>query len=268
MIDFSNNQSPFSAFIDEKPSDSFVQSLARGLSVIRSFNTDRPAQTLTQVAEVTGLTRAGARRLLLTLEKLGYARTDGRLFSLTPKILDLGFSYLSSMPFWQLAQPIMEDLSASVGESCSISVLEGWEVLYVLRVPTRKIMNVTLSVGSRLPAYCTSMGRVLLADLPETELDDILRRTPIKKYTPATISDPKALKERLARCRAQGWTATYRELEEGLTSIAAPIVNRQGHWIAAMNISGHAMSYTEEQFCSKFLEPLRNAAHAVSDLLI
>ena len=268
MIDSSNNQSPFAAFADEKPSDTFVQSLARGLAVIQSFSTERPAQTLTQVAEFTGLTRAGARRLLLTLEKMGYVRTDGRLFSLTPKILDLGFSYLSSMPFWQRAQPIMEDLSANAGESCSISVLEGWEALYVLRVPTRRIMTINLSVGSRLPAYCTSMGRVLLAALPEDKLDALLRRTPIKRYTPATVTDIEDLKGIIARCRVQGWTGTYCELEEGLMSVAAPIINRQGHWIAAMNISGHSMHYTEAQFCERFLEPVRNAALAVSEMLI
>lgn len=262
------SSSPFSEFADEKPGDSYVQSLARGLLVIRSFSADRPAQTLSQVAEFTGLTRAGARRILLTLEKLGYARCDGRLFSLTPKILDLGFSYLSSMPFWQLAQPIMENLAASVGESCSISVLEGWEALYVLRVPTRRIMAINLSVGSRLPAYCTSMGRVLLAGLSDIDLEKTLLSTPLKKYTPATITDIGELKARIARCREQGWASIYRELEDGLVSLAAPIVNRQGHWIAAMNISGHALTYSEQQFCDRFLGPLRNAARVVSDLLI
>lgn len=268
MNDFPERPAPLTEFSEEKPGDTYVQSLARGLAVIRSFSADRPAQTLSQVAELTGLSRAGARRILLTLETLGYARTDGRLFSLTPKILNLGFSYLSSLPFWQLAQPIMENLAASVKESCSICVLEGWEALYVLRVPTRRIMTINLSVGSRLPAYCTSMGRVLLAGLTETELEKTLLKTPLKKYTRATITDIGELRERIALCRSQGWVSIYRELEEGLVSVAAPIVNRQGQWIAAMNISGHAMTYSEEEFCDRFLAPLRDAARAVSDLLI
>ena len=266
--DFYQPSPDLSEFVDEKPGDSYVQSLARGLAVIRSFSADRPAQTLSQVAEVTGLTRAGARRLLLTLEKLGYAHADGRQFRLTPKILDLGFSYLSTMPFWQLAQPVMEDLALSVGESCSISVLEGWEALYVLRVPTRKIMSINLSVGSRLPAYCTSMGRVLLAGLSPRELDAVLAETPLKRHTPGTIVEVPKLKAVIAEIRVKGWASIYRELEEGLVSVAAPIINRQGAWIAAMNVSGHALSYTEEEFCARFLPPLRNAAQAVSDLLI
>ncbi len=258
----------FSGLADEKPGDSYVQSLARGLAVIRSFSTERPEQTLTQVAQFTGLTRAGARRILLTLEKLGYVRSNGRLFRLAPKILDLGFSYLSSIPFWQLAQPVMEDLSAEIGESCSISVLDGWEVLYVLRVPTRKIMSINLSVGSRLPAYCTSMGRVLLAGLPETELDHVLRMSPLTMHTHKTVTDIFELKKRIAECRAQGWALNHQELEEGLISMAAPIINRQRHWIAAINISGHALAYSPEEFKARFLEPLLTAARTVSNMLV
>ena len=252
----------------EKPGDSYVQSLAKGLAVIRSFNTSRPTQTLSQVAEATGLTRAGARRILLTLEKLGYARSDGRQFSLAPRILDLGFSYLSTVPFWKLAQPVMEDLSANVGESCSISVLDDWEALYVLRVPTRRIMSINLSVGSRLPAYCTSMGRVLLAGVTEAQLDAVLKKTPMEHYTEHTITDIPELKKVIAECRSKGWTCVYRELEEGLVSLAAPIINRHGQWIAAMNVSGHAITCTQETFCERTRDAVCNAAKAVSDMLI
>lgn len=148
-----------------QPGDSYVRSFARGLEVIRSFSQKAPTQTLSEVAQRTGLTRAGARRILLTLQALGYVDSDGRQFRLTPRILDLGFAYLSSMPFWSLAEPEMESLADEIGESCSAAVLEGTDVVYVLRVHTHKIMRTSLGVGSRLPAYCTALGRVLLAGL-------------------------------------------------------------------------------------------------------
>lgn len=149
-----------------KPGDSYVQSFARGLEVIRSFSARAPEQTLSEVAAATGLTRAGARRILLTLQTLGYVRSDGKYYALTPRILDLGFAYLSSTPLWNLAEPAMEALVDEVKESCSAAVLEGLDVVYVLRVHTHKIMSTNLGVGSRLPAFWTSMGRVLLAALP------------------------------------------------------------------------------------------------------
>jgi IclR family pca regulon transcriptional regulator len=156
-----------------QPGDSYVQSFARGLEVIRTFNAQAPRQTLSEVAQRSGLTRAGARRILLTLQALGYVHTDGKLFQLTPRILDLGFAYLSSMPIWNLRRARHgRRLSRSVKESCSAAVLDATDIVYVLRVPTHKIMSITLGVGSRLPAYCTSLGRVLLADLPD---DEVLR---------------------------------------------------------------------------------------------
>ena len=176
-----NSQTPEAK--DPKPSDSYVQSFARGLEVIRSFNAAAPQQTLSDVAARTGLTRAGARRILLTLQTLGYVQSDGRLFRLTPRILDLGFAYLSSMPIWNLAEPVMEDLSTQVQESSSIAVLEGTDVVYVQRVATHKIMSVSLVPGSRLPAWCTSMGRVLLAGQP-----DEAARGPSRCSTPAGAS--------------------------------------------------------------------------------
>lgn len=260
---------PSHLFLGEKPSDSYIQSLARGLAVIHSFNAEHPAQTLTQVAQHTGLTRAGARRILLTLEKLGYMRCEGRFFRLTPKILDLGFSYLSSMPFWKLAQPILEELTATVSENCSISVLDECEVVYVMRVPTRKIiMSVNLAIGSRLPAYCTAMGRVLLAGLPEAECMRILRKSPITAYTPLTKTDFGELQECIRECRAQGWASIYRELDEGLVSVAVPIRTRQGQCLAAINISGLSFNDSEEAFRQRFLAPLQDAARRISDLLV
>ncbi|CAJ94968.1 DNA-binding transcriptional regulator, IclR family [Cupriavidus necator] len=251
----------------EKPSDSYVQSFARGLSVIRAFNAQHPAQTLTEIAQASGLTRAGARRILLTLVGLGYVQADGRLFRLTPKILDLGFAYLTSMPFWNLAEPIMETLSQQVHESCSISVLDGTEIVYVLRVPARKIMTINLSIGSRLPAYCSSMGRVLLAGLAEPELDSVLRATDLRARTSRTVTDVDALKAIVADIRKRGWALNDQELEEGLVSLAAPIRNRAGHTIAAINISGQANRTSAQEMLERFLPPLLEASEKISGLV-
>ncbi|MBF6988383.1 MULTISPECIES: IclR family transcriptional regulator [Cupriavidus] len=256
-----------SAAAPEKPSDSYVQSFARGLSVIRAFNAQHPAQTLTEIAQASGLTRAGARRILLTLVGLGYVQADGRLFRLTPKILDLGFAYLTSMPFWNLAEPIMETLSQQVHESCSISVLDGTEIVYVLRVPARKIMTINLSIGSRLPAYCSSMGRVLMAGLNEAELDAVLRASELRARTSRTVTDIEALKTIVADIRTRGWALNDQELEEGLVSLAAPIRNRAGQTIAAINISGQANRTSAQEMLERFLPPLLEASEKISGLV-
>lgn len=251
----------------DKPGDSYVQSFARGLSVIRAFNASRPEQTLTDVAAATGLTRAGARRILLTLQTLGYVEAEGRLFRLTPKILDLGFAYLTSMPFWNLAEPVMENLSAQVHESCSAAVLDRTEIVYVLRVPTHKIMTINLSIGSRLPAYCTSMGRVLLSALDDETLEATLSSAPLYAHTPRTVTDKEELKKLIAQVRRQGWAIVDQELEGGLISLSAPIRNRQGRVIAAMNISGNAQRNSAKQMVKAFLEPLQQAAQTVSEMV-
>jgi IclR family pca regulon transcriptional regulator len=250
-----------------RPGDAYVQSFARGLAVIRSFDASRPAQTLTDVAAATGLTRAGARRILLTLQSLGYVEADGRLFQLTPKILDLGFAYLTSMPFWNLAEPVMEDLVEQVHESCSAAVLNGAEIVYVLRVPTHKIITQNLSIGSRLPAFCTSMGRVLLSALDDARLDAVLDASNIVARTPHTITDRNALKDAIALVRRQGWAIVDQELEEGLISMSAPIRDRQGRVIAALNISGNAQRKNAKQMVRAFLDPLQSAAQRVSELV-
>jgi len=255
------------AEIPDKPGDSYVQSFARGLSVIRAFNADHPAQTLTDVAAATGLTRAGARRILLTLQTLGYVEAEGRLFRLTPKILDLGFAYLTSMPFWNLAEPVMEELSAEVHESCSAAVLDRTEIVYVLRVPTHKIMTINLSIGSRLPAYCTSMGRMLLSALDDEALDATLGATPLYAHTSRTVTDKDELKKIIEQVRKQGWAIVDQELEGGLISISAPIRNRQGRVIAAMNISGNAQRTSAAQMVETFLDPLQQAAQRVSSMI-
>lgn len=250
-----------------KPGDSYVQSFARGLEVIRSFSAAAPQQTLTQVAERTGLTRAGARRILLTLQTLGYVLSDGRQFRLTPRILDLGFAYLSSMPIWNLAEPVMEALSTQVQESSSIAVLDDTDVVYVQRVATHKIMSVSLVPGSRLPAWCTSMGRVLLADLPEPEARALLEASPRPAHTRHTVTEVEALMTRLQKARSQGWALVDQELEEGLISIAAPIVGRGGRAIAALNVSGQANRTSARVMQSEFLPPLLQAARQISAML-
>jgi IclR family pca regulon transcriptional regulator len=250
-----------------EPGDSYVQSLARGLEVIRTFSSDAPRQTLTEVAESAGLTRAGARRLLLTLQTLGYVQHDGRLFQLTPRILDLGFAYLSSMPFWNLAEPVMEALVAQVQESCSAAVLDGTDIVYVLRVPTQKIMRINLGVGSRLPAYCSSMGRVLLAGLPEYECHQRLIDARPLAHTQATVVDIDELMDRIAQVRTQGWALVDQELEEGLISMAAPIKDRHGKTLAALNISGQANRTNASTMQATMLTPLLSAASTISRLL-
>lgn len=217
-----------------------VQSLERGIAVLRSFDADNAHQTLSEVAKRTGLTRATARRLLLTLTTLGYASTDGRNFTLTPSVLDLGYAYLSSLNIQQIAQPFLEALSEEVHESSSISVLEGSDIVYVARVPTSRIMTIALGLGTRLPAHCTSMGRVLLAELP---LDEAHRRLPasIEPRTELTITDRARLDEELVRVRAQGWSLVDQELEIGVRSFAAPIRDGRGTAVAAINVSTHAV---------------------------
>lgn len=247
-----------------RPGDAYVQSFARGLQVIRSFNAAAPRQTLTEVAGRTGLTRAGARRILLTLQTLGYVESDGKLFALTPRILDLGFAYLSSMPMWNVAEPVMEALVEQVKESSSAAVLEGTDIVYVLRVSTRKIMRNTLGVGSRLPAYCTSMGRMLLAGLPDDDVVRLLKATPLEARTRYTLTDVDALLAKVQQARRQGWCLVNQELEEGLVSMAAPIVNRAGRTVASINISGQVNRTPVRQMQEGMLQPLRDAATEIS----
>lgn len=249
------------------PGDSYVQSFARGLQVIRSFSAQAPEQTLTEVAARSGLTRAGARRILLTLQTLGYVLSDGRLFRLTPRILDLGFAYLSSMPMWNLAEPAMQALTTRVGESCSVAVLEGADIVYVLRVPTHKIMSISLGVGSRLPTYCTSMGRMLLAGLSDDEARRLLKASERQPLTRHTLTEVDELMARVQQARKQGWCLVNQELEEGLISLAAPLTDRTGRTVAALNISGQANRTPAKLMQETMLPALLEAAATISRML-
>lgn len=218
----------------------FVQSLDRGLAVIRAFGPDRERLSLSEVARATGLTRAAARRFLLTLVSLGYVRSDGREFSLRPRVLELGYAYLSGLALPDVAAPHMEELVARLHESSSISVLDGQHVVYVVRVPTKRIMTVAISVGTRFPAYATSMGRVLLAALPAGELDRYLAEAEFSALTDKTVTDPARLRDILTEVAEQGYAIVDQELEEGLRAVAAPIRGAADVGMAAINVSAHA----------------------------
>jgi IclR family pca regulon transcriptional regulator len=249
------------------PGDNYVQSFARGLQVIRSFSATAPRQTLSEVAAATGLTRAGARRILLTLQSLGYVETDGKRFGLTARILELGFAYLSSMPIWDRAEPVMEALVRQVKESCSAAVLDGTDIVYVLRVQTHKIMRINLSVGTRLPAYCTSLGRMLLADLDDATVRARLEASERTAFTRYTLTDVDTLVTKVAQARRQGWCLMNQELEEGLISIAAPVTDRNGRTVAALNVSGQANRTSAKVMQETMLPGLRAAAAEISRLL-
>lgn len=234
----------------------YVQSLARGLSVIAAFDAAHPVMTLSDVARRTGLTRATARRFLLTLEALGYVRSDGRQFELTPKVLQLGYSYLSALSLPQLATPHLKRLSDSVQESTSLSVLDGPDIVYVARVATHRIMTVSISVGTRFPAYATSMGRVLLAGLPEPRLHEYLETVRLSPLTAQTTTDTERLLEQLRAVRERGHAVVDQELEAGLRSAAVPVRDAGGATVAAINVSmraGGAVAggQTEQQVISE-----------------
>ncbi|GAP47629.1 IclR family transcriptional regulator domain-containing protein [Streptomyces azureus] len=218
----------------------FVRSFERGLAVIRAFDAEHQALTLSEVARACELTRAAARRFLLTLADLGYVHTDGRRFRLTPRVLELGYSYLSSYTLPQIAEPHLEQLVARVRESSSLCVLDGDDIVYVARVPTRRIMSASITVGTRFPAYVTSVGRVILAHLPDEDVEARLARAELKPHTTRTITTPQALRTELRRVRRQGYAVVDQELEEGLRSVAAPVRDRDGDVVAAVNIAVHA----------------------------
>lgn len=250
----------------ETPNSStdYVQSLARGLSVIKAFGSDRQRQTLSEVARTTGLTRATARRFLLTLTELGYVRTDGSQFWLTPRVLELGYSYLSALSLPDVARPHLETLAERIKESTSVSVLDGDDVVYIARVPVNRIMTVTITLGTRFPAHATSMGRVLLAGLPAAELDSYLVRAELRPITARTITTVEGLRAELDRVRTAGYAIVDQELEEGLRSLAAPIHDASGSVVASVNVSTHAARYPDDTVHDVLVPALLSTAEAIS----
>ena len=247
----------------QEPSGEFVQSLARGLAIIRVFSGQQPALTLTDVADAAGLSRATARRFLLTLEQLGYVRTDGKLFSLTPRILELGYSYLSSLGLPDIITPHLEMLANDVKESASAAVLDGTDIVYVARVAGRKIMRVQITIGTRFPAYATSMGRVLLAALPAAEARAVLLSSTREALTPHTKTDVDDIMAALKVVRETGYALVDQELELGLRSLAVGITDARGNVVAAINVSTSAGTPLAET-TALVLEPLQQAAAAIT----
>ena len=241
----------------------YVHSLERGLAVMRCFSAERPRLTLSEVARQTGLSRAAARRSLITLHTLGYVGSDDRQFYLTPRVLTLGYAYLSSLSFADVAQGHLADLANDVHESCSASVLDGFDIVYVARAATKRIMTISLSVGTRLPAYATSMGRVLLAALPDDRLDAYLAAATLTPLTERTIVDRDRLRTELERTRTRGWCSVDQELEHGVRSIAVPVHDAAGRVVAAVNTSAHATRVTLTTLQRSFLPKLRDCAAAI-----
>lgn len=246
-----------------EPSREFVQGLERGFAVIHSFH-DARSMTIVEVASRTGLTRAVARRYLHTLVTLGCVSQRGHQFSLTPRILDLGFTFLSTLNVANVAPPFMEALVERLHESCSVGVLDGTDVVYVARVPARRIMSINLVVGSRLPAHTTSMGKVLLASLSPDGLDAYFARKPLRPLTNRTIVSEKALRDVLAAVRKRGWAFSDEESEIGVRTVAAPLYDHTDQVQAAINVSGHAGRVSMAELRRVYLPPLLDCARQIS----
>jgi IclR family pca regulon transcriptional regulator len=247
----------------------FMASLARGLAVIRAFTQQRRHLTIAQLSQRTSIPRAAVRRCLYTLAKLGYVATeDGRSYALRPRILALGHAYLSSTPLVTAVQPLLDQLSSLLHESSSMAVLEADEILYVARSSTTtRLMSIDLGIGSRLPAYCTSMGRVLLAGLPPADLDAYLSHVKLTKLTHRTVSEPAELKTVLNAVRRAGFSIVDQELEIGLRSIAVPVTDPSGKVVAAINVGTQSSRVSVAEMEQKFLPPLRAASHELGLLL-
>jgi IclR family pca regulon transcriptional regulator len=248
-----------------RPDDKeFMTTLAKGLAVLSAFGRERPTMTLSEAAGVADLSRATARRVLRTLNELGYVVQEGRQFSLSSRVLDIGFAYLSAQDWIDRARPLLRELAERIGETCSASILQGTEIVYVARVPTRRIMSTALSVGSRLPAFHTSLGRIQLGFLDDIEIWRRLKSVRIDAYTPATITDLQALFERVRADHAQGFAIVDEELELGLRSIAVPVINRVGQALGAINVSTHTTQATRNALRERFLPELMTLAARVA----
>ena len=243
----------------------FVRSVERAFQVVRAFGRDSPSLTLSEVSQRTGLTRASARRFLLTLESLGYVGLEGRRYCLRPKVLDLGFAYLSSVPTFEIVESHMEAMVQQIQESSSASVLDGTDIIYTVRVPTKRIMSIQIEVGTRLPAYATSMGRVLLASLAKDQLDQYFEVAKLERLTPATVADEAQLRAVLGEVRRQGWCMLDQELEVGVRSVAVPLHDASGGAFAAMNISTNATRVPADRLLGELLPLLQKTAAAIEE---
>lgn len=253
--------------IDALTDPSFMTSLARGLAVLRAFSDSRRALTIAQISQKTGIPRAAVRRCLHTLKQLGYAEAEMNNFSLRPKVLTLGYSYLSSTPLAVSSQPYLNNVSRALNESCSLAVMDEDEVLYIARSATSRVMSVALNAGSRLPAYCTSLGRVMLAHLEPAELDAYFAKTQLRPMTERTVVSQKKLRQILVAVRQNGYAINDEELELGLRSIAVPVRGASGRVLAALNVGAQASRVSTAQMEEEFLPVLQRGAQELSVLL-
>jgi IclR family pca regulon transcriptional regulator len=245
----------------------FMSSLARGLQVIRAFSEFRRNLTISQVSQATGLSRAAARRCLYTLRELGYMGEENKRYFLRPQVLTLGHAYLSSTPLAVSAQPFLDDVSSNLHESCSAAILDGDDIVYICRSAETRIISISLLVGTRLPAYCTSMGQVLLANLPEDALEAYLDRVKLVGRTNRTITTVPKLRKVLVQVRSAGFALLDQELEVGLRSIAVPVVDRRGNVAAAINVGTHSSRSSIEEMKARFLPALQRCAEGLQQLL-
>lgn len=246
----------------------FMTSLARGLAVVQAFQERKRQLTIAQISHRTEIPRAAVRRCLHTLIKLGYATSDGRTYSLLPKVLTLGHAYVSSTPLAVSAQPYLDRMSEQLHEACNMATLEGSDILYIARsATTQRLISVDLSVGGRLPAYCTSMGRILLAALDDASLQDYLARVELQPKTRKTLVDKTQLLACLQQVRQQGWCIVDQELEQGLRSIAVPVYDASGQVLAALNVSTHAGRVSRTDLEQRFLPIMLAASRDLGDQL-
>lgn len=251
------------AISEARDPQSFVRSLARGLAVIEALGLPPGRHTLGELAKVSGLNRAAARRVLLTLSELGYCEAEGRYFKLTPRTLGLGLSYLRSLPFWGYAQQALEELRVEVGESCAMAVLDGHDILYIHRLPARRILPTNLGIGSRLPAHAISLGRVLLAGLEQSELEGYLATAKRRKFTSQTLVETQALREELLRVGEQGFSWVEGELDPAIAGMSVPVRDHSSRIVAAISVNFISGTLDQPAAKIRFLTPLRKAAQEI-----
>jgi IclR family transcriptional regulator, pca regulon regulatory protein len=251
---------------DRKQTD-VLGSFAKGLSVIEAFTVERSRMSITEAAHVAGFDRATARRCLLTLQELGYADFDGKYFSLTPRILRLGTSCLAAMPLPRIVQPLLDKLSGDIGQSTSVSILDDWEIVYVARAAQQRLMSINLTAGSRLPAYCSSMGRVLLAAQHEADVRRVLEKQPLQKHTPKCLTDPEKILRQIARAKKDGFAIVDQEIELGLRSIAVPIIDSKGRTVAALNVGVAAVHDHPAELHYLYFEKLKAVQQTLKPML-
>jgi IclR family pca regulon transcriptional regulator len=244
--------------------DNFVEAFAKGLQVIRAFPVQKPFATLAELATAANMPRATVRRMLLTLVELGYASQHEDRFSLTPKLLDLGFTYLNSIPLYRSAQDVLEALAARLNELCSLSILDGTETVYLVRVQGRDFLSRGMGVGTRLPTYATSMGRVLMAPLERHERDRLLAASKLAKLTPNTVTDVAALHKAIDAAQKDGYSLVMEELEAGVIGLSVPVKDRRGKVVAATSISFNPARFKTREALDVYLPQLRQVADQIA----